>query len=185
MNLERLGRSAIAMLTGMLLAVGLTAQASASIVLGPPDYNYQVESGAFIYTEFPYLADFNPDGSGGLVGDGVQFDVTGYSDLYDNTFYEIGDFPVPFRSLLGTSDISVHVTSSGNLYILTLLSILTREGCIDDDSGACDVSNGYTSFDLVRAPAATPLPATLPLLASGLGALGLVVWRRKRKLAKA
>ena len=28
---------------------------------------------------------------------------------------------------------------------------------------------------------ATPLPATLPLLASGLGALGLFGWRRKKK----
>jgi hypothetical protein len=28
-----------------------------------------------------------------------------------------------------------------------------------------------------------PLPATLPLFATGLGALGLLSWRRKRKLA--
>ena len=31
--------------------------------------------------------------------------------------------------------------------------------------------------------AATPLPATLPLFATGLGALGLLGWRRKRKQA--
>jgi len=29
----------------------------------------------------------------------------------------------------------------------------------------------------------TPLPATLPLFATGLGALGLLGWRRKRKAA--
>jgi len=29
----------------------------------------------------------------------------------------------------------------------------------------------------------TPLPATLPLFATGLGALGLLGWRRKRKQA--
>jgi hypothetical protein len=28
---------------------------------------------------------------------------------------------------------------------------------------------------------ATPLPAALPLFASGLGAMGLIGWRRKRK----
>jgi hypothetical protein len=33
--------------------------------------------------------------------------------------------------------------------------------------------------------AATPLPATLPLFATGLGALGLFGWRRKRKNAAA
>jgi hypothetical protein len=33
----------------------------------------------------------------------------------------------------------------------------------------------------IDAPAATPLPATLPLFAGGLGALALLGWRRKRK----
>ncbi len=30
---------------------------------------------------------------------------------------------------------------------------------------------------------ATPLPATLPLFATGLGVMGLLGWRRKRKSA--
>jgi hypothetical protein len=42
-----------------------------------------------------------------------------------------------------------------------------------------------TGLDLVTVSAATasatPLPAALPLFASGLGALGLLGWRRKRK----
>jgi hypothetical protein len=33
-------------------------------------------------------------------------------------------------------------------------------------------------------PAAAPLPATLPLFATGLGALGLFGWRMKRKSAR-
>jgi hypothetical protein len=33
------------------------------------------------------------------------------------------------------------------------------------------------------AEATTPLPAALPLFATGLGALGLLGWRRKRKQA--
>lgn len=33
--------------------------------------------------------------------------------------------------------------------------------------------------------AETPLPATLPLLATGLGAMGLLGWRKKRKNATA
>jgi hypothetical protein len=34
-----------------------------------------------------------------------------------------------------------------------------------------------------NAVAATPLPAALPLFATGLGAMGLLGWRRKRKAA--
>jgi len=37
----------------------------------------------------------------------------------------------------------------------------------------------------LRPPAATPLPAALPLFATGLGAMGLLGWRRKRKNAAA
>ena len=53
----------------------------------------------------------------------------------------------------------------------------------------------FSSFDIpsalalddvtVTAVSATPLPAALPLFASGLGALGLFGWRRKRKNASA
>lgn len=41
--------------------------------------------------------------------------------------------------------------------------------------------SGTAIYDLSFAPAATPLPAALPLFATGLGALGLFGWRRKRK----
>ena len=56
-------------------------------------------------------------------------------------------------------------------------------------SGPTDIFNGYvdnftintTTYDFEAAAAATPLPAALPLFASGLGAMGFIGWRRKRK----
>jgi len=43
-------------------------------------------------------------------------------------------------------------------------------------------SGADQSFTLeIEAPTATPLPAALPLFATGLGGLGLLSWRRKRK----
>ena len=46
-------------------------------------------------------------------------------------------------------------------------------------------AGAYDSFAVNSTAAATPLPAALPLFAAGLGALGLLGWRRKRKSAVA
>jgi hypothetical protein len=54
-------------------------------------------------------------------------------------------------------------------------------------AGLSAVSNGVSisgSTNLViTAVSEAPLPAALPLFATGLGALGLIGWRRKRKAA--
>jgi hypothetical protein len=47
-------------------------------------------------------------------------------------------------------------------------------------SGADNVTGASSTIDV---SAALPLPAALPLFASGLGALGMLGWRRKRKAA--
>ena len=46
-------------------------------------------------------------------------------------------------------------------------------------SGAFDLPMTMTFSDGSVAP--VPIPAALPLLASGLGALGFIGWRRKRQ----
>ena len=43
---------------------------------------------------------------------------------------------------------------------------------------------GVTNGASLLAQTETPLPATLPLFATGLGALGVLGWRRKKKAAK-
>ena len=50
--------------------------------------------------------------------------------------------------------------------------------------GENDFGPSYIGLDDVSITA-TPLPAALPLFATGLGALGLLGWRRKRKNAAA
>ena len=41
--------------------------------------------------------------------------------------------------------------------------------------------DAVASMHMTLAPTTTPLPAALPLFATGLGGLGLLGWRRKRK----
>jgi hypothetical protein len=58
------------------------------------------------------------------------------------------------------------------------------------DSSSAGLSCGNCTVDLqtvitYTGVSATPLPAALPLFASGLGAMGLLGWRRKRKAAAA
>jgi len=68
-------------------------------------------------------------------------------------------------------------------YSFTLLSIVE---CIQNTT-TCETSasvSGSASIDLVVNPVPqVPLPAALPLFATGLGALVLLGWRRKRKSA--
>ena len=60
------------------------------------------------------------------------------------------------------------------------LNTLSVDGV--NDSGPV---SGVGSYAIGPVPAATPLPAALPLFATGLGALGLLGWRRNRKNAAA
>ncbi len=53
------------------------------------------------------------------------------------------------------------------------------------DSGACPIICAYGFAGVVSPGNPTPIPAALPLFATGLGALGLLGWRRKRKVALA
>lgn len=48
-----------------------------------------------------------------------------------------------------------------------------------------DVSGALDAFVLTGPESVVPLPASLPLFATGLGAMGLVGWRRNKKMAKA
>jgi hypothetical protein len=60
-----------------------------------------------------------------------------------------------------------------------LQGIWIGEGLTSGDTGADSLT--VNSLTINTPPAATPLPAALPLFGTGLGALGLFGWRRRRK----
>lgn len=61
------------------------------------------------------------------------------------------------------------------------LQLLSPTDILVDVTGDNPAIGGQLSLDVTFESVTTPLPAALPLFASGLGALGLLGWRRKRK----
>jgi hypothetical protein len=81
---------------------------------------------------------------------------------------------LPVSSLLGYSGgiICGSVSNTGCSSILSAVDSYT----VNPSGVTWEISSGS-----LTPAAATPIPAALPLFASGLGAMGLLGWRRKRK----
>jgi hypothetical protein len=81
----------------------------------------------------------------------------------------------------------IHVTD-GTTFIITSNDFppvgMLKGDVLDRGYSIVSTDQGYIAGD-ARIWSETPLPAALPLFATGLGALGLLGWRRKRKNAAA
>ncbi len=98
--------------------------------------------------------------------------------------------PFLFKSITGNT-IAVNggtVTDSSTPTAIAFLLVNDNQTAYAffDDSGAGpdkDFDDMVVRIDLLLSPPVTnvPLPAALPLFASGLGAMGMVAWRRRRK----
>jgi choice-of-anchor A domain-containing protein len=103
----------------------------------------------------------------GLVADGVlwNFTTSGKNiDLNNNA----SSFPLPLAfmgDILAPND------------ALSLVNANLDGRVFGGDSSDMQIVSG----DTINGPVATPLPAALPLFATGLGGLGLFGWRRKRR----
>src|SRR6516225_3483808 len=102
----------------------------------------------------------------------------GSPDSYNTlSFYASKDGTgTPLFSLTGSS-----------LLIQTYGHDLVNFQTLDDFFNSVVLSSTWYSFEFTNLtaydpPTVTPLPAALPLFATGLGALGLLGWRRKKKI---
>jgi len=89
----------------------------------------------------------------------------------------------------GNAQIQMFAGTNGAPFSLTasytVTSGLCPDGCfLDDTINNAHVDLAATSLT-VAAPPTVPLPAALPLFASGGGLIGLLAWRKKRKAAAA
>lgn len=80
-----------------------------------------------------------------------------------------------------TLDVSFSPSSTGN-FSDTLLLVLAY--LVDNETSFLEAPLDLAGRGISpTSPSGVPLPAALPLFASGLGAMGLLAWRRKRKQA--
>ncbi len=98
--------------------------------------------------------------------------------------------PQTLSITLSTGDVfSLDLPSSGNTQDFigfTSSDLITTVSFVGTASSSSDQNFVLTDFTLASAPpTSAPLPATLPLFAGGLSAIGLLGWRKKRKNAGA
>jgi hypothetical protein len=111
--------------------------------------------------------------------------ISGY--LYDtqaNAVTRSNDFSLSLGGTLLQSGTLGVVTSPVTLTSLSFTDLSVTAGevlALVIFRSAGQQAGTETGFDLTVVETATPLPAALPLFATGLGGLGLLGWRKKRK----
>jgi hypothetical protein len=95
-------------------------------------------------------------------------------------------------TLVSPAAASLGISASGTITETTLISgsLLTSapvfySAAYTQNGGPGAQINASFNDSTTAPPSGTPLPAALPLFATGLGAMGLLGWRRKRKKAAA
>jgi hypothetical protein len=113
---------------------------------------------------------------------------TGLINFYGNTVLRFST-TIP-DVVLGAGTYYFSVSDSGPNNFVWASSNLSNGGFYRVNNGpwndlSSDPNRASQAFSLEGDTAVTPLPAALPLFATGLGALGLLGWRRKQKNAAA
>ena len=103
----------------------------------------------------------------------IAFSNAVSSLMFDVVGAQFGD-SVTISAFNGATLLGSIVATVDGLKDFSAFGAITRLS-FDDNSTNGGVGYATFAFD------ATPLPGTLPLFATGLGALGLLGWRRKRK----
>ena len=116
---------------------------------------------------------------------GTAIDLQGVLTLFDSGHTPFGGNTATGSIVINGTTVSLANANNENLGVLfnDVLSLSFTVGSNSLLDPEYYVSGLVFTRDTSRSGGNTPLPAALPLFASGLGALGLLGWRRKRKAA--
>jgi hypothetical protein len=119
--------------------------------------------------------NYNIFGPSGGLSDTLNIVVTGHTPTADDNT----NVTVDMHFFSDTADENV------SLLVLLANGIpITETGLLQEvNGGIADLTVQFTSDVSDADVSATPIPAALPLFATGLGVMGLLGWRRKRKAA--
>ena len=170
-------------------AAGKTVTSAKLII--PGRYGNYISPTNETYAVFDYsgsIADLVA-GSGAGNSAGSPAGVLRYTDLGGGNSYGQMDIQVPFSGQNNMPQVTITFNSSGIADLNSLLAGIDFAFAVGGNCTTCSSSEylwGTSAFIPsaqleLEFSAQTPLPAALPLFASGLGALGLLGWRRKRK----
>jgi hypothetical protein len=138
------------------------------------------------------IIDELPLGASGTFNNVVALiDFGAYLDTIDGLLisgesdFTYGTVTLSSGSIVDWNFFLIHSYRSGYSYSVSSTSsgdVATASASLDDPS-CCIVGGSVTASGGPGrwTPSITPIPAALPLFATGLGALGLLGWRRKRK----
>jgi hypothetical protein len=164
-----------------------------------------VLSAAGFTSSFTAIDLYNKEGGGDENGLGIKSDPTGDHEIYANTYVRlnvtsllsqgVNSFTFTIGSTTNGEGMDVYGSSSANTGLTKLFNDITTEPGSYALSGynyyyftydGAKVQNDQGDNVLLASftgQSAVPLPDSLPLFCSGLGALGLLGWRRKSKNA--
>jgi hypothetical protein len=117
--------------------------------------------------------------SGGNIAGATYGFVDGYSNASNAEFVNATGDLTGARVLL--LPLVSAMTDLGGSILVSLIGLNLEGICSDPICTNGTLLRSVVSGSVTASP--VPIPAALPLLASGLGALGFVGWRRKRKAA--
>jgi hypothetical protein len=173
------------LLSGVAIA-GVLAGPANAITMVPPTANLGTEAitlGTEVYVPFVNSGDtieltfYVPVGAGGTVTEYLNLsplDPTGGTLNVDN-FSSQGTY------IGSSSDLTPPISLSYSTIALDVSYdvYVTWNGTTDPNLGVELTASSLT----LPAPSATPLPAAFPMFAGGLGLIGLLARRKKRKVA--